>query len=266
MRNNDDPRNYVYRTPELAKHYSHQRASWSDFYPSERAVIERLELGAGSRVIDMGCACGGLGVALRERFEVVDYWGVDINSECIERAPTVCPHGQFVAGDFLDITERLPRDFDLAASLGCADWNVQTEDLLRALFAHVKVGGHLLYSCRLSQDQPRSPGVTCAAQDIVFDEDVGASACPEEAPYKVYRLEQVLGLLLGLGPVREIIAHGYFGDVPKTVKGLPWKRVFYLVCAVERASEDGPPRLRLNVDPGLLVGEHAGHGIPEGPP
>src|SRR5262249_44954405 len=59
-------RNVSYQTPELARYFSGHRDKWGDFYPSERWIVSRVarEAGGLGRVLDAGCASGGLGRAL----------------------------------------------------------------------------------------------------------------------------------------------------------------------------------------------------------
>ena len=245
-------KNVHYSTDHLPEFYSSHRIGWEALYPSEKVILEKLPLNAESRVIDLGSACGGLGVALRERFGITAYTGIDISADCIAAAPAICPHGDFHAGDFLDLHETLPADFDLACSLGAADWNVQTEALLAALAEHVKPGGHLLFTCRTTNQLP-TDGMVEARQAIVFAAE--SSGDVEYAPYKVYALPRVLQMVTAACPARRVLGYGYWGDVPSAVEGLPWSRVFYLVLAVEKAAADftGAARVELDVALDMIV-------------
>jgi hypothetical protein len=67
--------NIDYKTGWLSEYFSAHRIQWDQFYPSEHTVIEALAPGVESDILDVGCGCGGLGLALRERFGVTRYEG-----------------------------------------------------------------------------------------------------------------------------------------------------------------------------------------------
>ena len=72
-------KNIKYSSKELVEFYSCSRQRWDEFYPSERWVFDKV---AGKNkklgdILDVGCACGGLGIALSNRFMLTSYKGVD---------------------------------------------------------------------------------------------------------------------------------------------------------------------------------------------
>ena len=238
--------NIHYQTKELVKYFSNNRIGWNKLYPSERKVFEKCDLSYDSRVIDMGCACGGAGVALKEKFNIEKYVGVDINSDCIDHAPEICPWGQFFPGDFLRLYNSLDSDFDLGLSLSCADWNVQTEDLLSALFSRVRNGGELIFSCRLTNVDHEN-GVFEAEQKILFGGDNEKAA--EIAPYKVYNFSKMLDIISSIGFVQSIYGFGYSGVPPENVINLPLNKVYYVVFKlVKSLTGKHVDNMRLNFD------------------
>lgn len=116
--------NIVYRTEELARFYASNRLRWEQFYPSERAIFERVaaRFGPPRTVLDAGCAVGGLGGALQERFGTLEaYTGVDINPQVIALANQRAePWQRFLCADVA--TAALPEPFQWVVSLSCADW------------------------------------------------------------------------------------------------------------------------------------------------
>ena len=81
--------NIVYHTDQIARFYQQNRVRWGEFYESERVIFERLaeRFGPPRTILDAGCAAGGLGLALQERFGTVErYTGIDINPQVIELA------------------------------------------------------------------------------------------------------------------------------------------------------------------------------------
>lgn len=244
--------NIVYKAEELSAFYSRHRIGWEKLYPSEKCVFDKMGLDSSDRVLDLGCACGGLGVALAERFGIRDYVGVDINKQCIEHAPKVCPWGTFINDDFLNVFDNFPHSFDLGLSLSAADWNIQTEAMLSALFSRIRVGGRLVLSCRLASE--RIVGECLEVEQYVCFEESLVESATETAPYKVYSLPKILRILRAIGNVAEIAGYGYWGKVPPSVRGLPVDRVFYLVATVSKAeSRVAAPRLSLDVCTDLLT-------------
>ena len=103
--------NIHYSSPELSQFYAHRRTRWQDFYPSERWIFTRAagEKKTLGRVLDAGCAVGGLRNALAERFNIHSYMGVDINPQCIAIAKT----------KFLSKTEEVQSTFICSDILDC---------------------------------------------------------------------------------------------------------------------------------------------------
>ncbi len=239
--------NIVYQTKNISEYYGAERIRWDEFYPSERAVIEYVNPSANSAVIDMGCACGGLGLALKERFGISNYTGVDINVQAINYARQMQPAAKFYSDDFLKISEQFTGAYDLAFSLSCADWNVQTVELLRALFGSLKSGGKMIVSSRLT-NLDSVVNVAEARQRIAFGENTEST---EWAPYKVYRLKTFLDIFMKIGDVSEIYGFGYWGKAPATVEGLGFNDIFYMVFAIEKKVGAVSPRIKINA-PNLL--------------
>lgn len=125
MKNN----NITYTTKEISKFYSRSRISWDELYPSEKYIFEKVsgEMGGLGSLLDVGCACGGLGLALQTRFKLNRYTGIDINKEAIQTAREIKDQlkipNDFFCGDILDLSDLPGKPFQTVVSLGCADWN-----------------------------------------------------------------------------------------------------------------------------------------------
>lgn len=230
--------NIAYRSPELARYYAANRNSWSALYPSERWVFSRLA-GASRRlghVLDVGCACGGLGRALAGRFRVSSYTGVEINREAVEagRLARFPVPARLVAGDILKV--RLGRRYDLVTSLSCADWNLRTADIVAACWRLVRPGGSFVISLRLTPGR----GVNDIRRSWQAIDFSGATRGPERANYVVFGVREALAMLAGLRP-ESLGAYGYWGR-PSATARTPFRELVFAVFWARRPEGRPPER------------------------
>jgi SAM-dependent methyltransferase len=222
-------RNIVYQTEQLVRYFSRNRVTWPQFYESERAIIDGLGLDAGRSVLDVGCGCGGLGLALSERYGVVDYTGVEINAAAAEAARVMNPRAEILCGDILQLSrvELGGRQFDVVFSLSCVDWNVQFADMLASAWSHVARGGYLVATFRLS-DRRGCADMTQSYQYINFD---GARE-GERAAYVVLNARDLIQAIIGFDPA-EISAYGYWGEPSKTAV-TPYERLCFCAFSIRK--------------------------------
>jgi len=241
--------NIVYGTDEIARYFAQNRVKWSQFYESERVIISRLGIDHNHKILDIGCGCGGLGLALRDQFAAENYTGVEINRQAAKAAREMNPKGQILCGDILDLrrAELDERRFDVVFSLSCVDWNVQFEDMLNAAWEFVLPGGHLVATFRLinaegCNDADRS------YQYINFD---GIRA-GERASYVVLNAKSVFQDLLSFDP-DDINAYGYWGT-PSASAVTPYERLCFSAFSIRKrnGSAGGPPRFDLNLPAEIL--------------
>jgi SAM-dependent methyltransferase len=227
--------NIEYKSPEIERFYRKHRTRWEHFYESERVVFERLGIGENTSVLDVGCGCGGLGLALKERFGVTRYTGVEINAQAAEAAKEVCPWGRFLAADILapPAGSLDTAVFDVVVSLGCIDWNVRFEDMLAAAYAYVGKGGHFVSSFRIAR-APSETDMRRSFQHINFD----GKKEGEIAPYVVLNTADLVARLTALAP-RRIGGYGYWGH-PSPTAVTPFSAVGFVVVAVEKG--DAPSK------------------------
>lgn len=250
----DETKSATYQSAEILEYYKSHRNSWEGLYPSEKKIIEEIQDLDSSKVLDMGCACGGLARALRERFNTQNYTGVEINRECVRLASELHPWAKFHSGDFLDVYNSLDSDYDVVFSLSCADWNINTKELFTALFSKLKVGGKMVFSCRLAADLPAHNDSYLARQEILFSDPVeDIRSDNETAPYRIFTLSGILKLLQGIGNVDAIRGYGYWGPIPKTVISPPVNRLHYTVFSIQKSKVDAVPRIILDLDSDFLI-------------
>jgi SAM-dependent methyltransferase len=215
--------NLRYSTEEILHYFSQHRRCWEDFYPSEKWIFERL---AGSakqmgRVLDVGCATGGLGRALSERFAMKEYVGVDINPQVIEAAQHdqtyPVPSRRFIQGDILEVEDLAKQGFDVVFSLSCADWNVRTYDIIKTCWQYVKEGGHFVLTLRLTPAASLTDFAKSFQYIFAGDRLPDRVEGLEKAAYVVLNVWEVLRFLAGLKPrAIKITAYGYWGKPSAT--------------------------------------------------
>jgi SAM-dependent methyltransferase len=242
-------KNIVYRTDQIAQYFAHNRVSWPQFYESERVIIERLGLDASRSILDVGCGCGGLGLALRERFGVEDYTGVEINERAAETGRRLNPKARILKGDILDLSEGALKDkrFDVVFSLGCVDWNVCFSDMLAAAWKHVLPGGRFVSTFRLT-DEAGCRDIAKIYQDINYD----GIPTGERAAYVVLNAKDLMRDLNAFSPA-EIDAFGYWG-APSASAVTPYKRLCFAAFSIRKgeAASAGAPRCRLELPAEIL--------------
>lgn len=236
--------NIHYQTPHLASYFMNHRRCWDEFYPSERWVFERIGglPGGFGRVLDVGCAVGGLGRALEEKFPLRAYVGVDIHAGAIDAARQAAPlkaPSRFECGDIVSSSNIEDATFDTVASLSVADWNVETNAIIDACWRKVAPGGRLIISLRLTEGEgTRDPDKSY--QPIVPATDFAAQDADqlETAPYVVLNGCEALRLFLDLKPApSEILGYGYWG-APSDTATTPYERLAFAVFAVTRSNGD----------------------------
>jgi SAM-dependent methyltransferase len=236
-------KNIKYQTPEISRYFSENRVTWPQFYRSERVVIEQLGLGTVHQVLDIGCGCGGLGLALREKFGVTQYTGVEINLAAAQAAIGLNPNARIINGDILEVgrTKLLGQYFDAVFSLSCVDWNVRFQDMLLAAWTYVKPGGYLVSTFRLS-DGEGCLDFDKSYQFINFEGVLEG----ERAAYVVLNYHSLLQQLGAFNPL-EINAFGYWG-APSASAVTPYQQLCFAAFTIRKRHDSEICPMRLNLD------------------
>ena len=235
--------NIVYQTDLIARYFSRNRVAWQQFYESERVVIDQLHLNRHHEILDIGCGCGGLGMALRDRFGIENYTGVEINASAAEAGRVMNPKAHIVCGDILDLGPNgfQDRRFDVVFSLSCVDWNVRFSDMLAAAWNYVLPGGHLVATFRLTAEEGCSD-FQRSYQYINFD------GIPEgeRASYVVLNARSLIEQLSAFNP-SEINAYGYWG-APSATAVTPYENLCFAALSIRKRKSDDVGALRCQLE------------------
>jgi len=231
-------KNINYRSNNIARFYREHRRRWNELYPSERWVFERVASDHGQigRVLDVGCAAGGLGDALAERFDTLQsYTGIDINEGAVESARALARNASYPAYFFAADICNWHRDgpaFDLVSALSVVDWNVEAARNLAACWDHVAPGGHFILSLRLTPGETICD-MSSSFQFIWFDPPP-VPANTERAPYNLFNTNEAIALFARQRPVPEkITVYGYWGPV-SAVARTPHERLIFSVATLRK--------------------------------
>lgn len=242
--------NIPYQTPNIANFYSKQRVKFDQFYDSEKLAIRKLDLRTSDKVLDIGCGCGGLGLALFDQFGITEYTGVEINELAVLEARRMNHRATVHHGDFLKISNTLilGEKFDRVFSLSCIDWNIQFDEMLFTAWNHVANGGSLVATFRLASPE-RIDKQFESFQYINFEGKLSG----EKAPYLVFNLQELLEKLTGLFP-SSISANGYFGSPSKTAV-TPYKKICFAAFIMTKGigQQVQKPHLDLQIPEELLL-------------
>ena len=222
-------KNIVYQTDKLARYFVQNRVSWAQFYESERQIIKQLQLDSQQKVLDVGCGCSGLGIALRDQFGVENYTGVEINEAAAEAGRLINPKVNIICGDILDLSKNSLKDklFDVVFSLSCVDWNVCFSDTLEAIWDHVLPDGYLVVTLRLTPKDGCND-IATSYQYIDFDGNMEG----ELASYVVLNAKLLIDELISFEP-SEINSYGYWGT-PSTNAVTPYDRLCFAAFSVRK--------------------------------
>lgn len=242
-------KNIAYRTDQIARYFAQNRVSWGQFYASERVIIERLGPQLHHEILDIGCGCGGLGLALKEKFGVETYTGVEINAPAAAVARTLNADAVIHCGDVLEISRTALQDrcFDIVFSLSCVDWNVQYEDMLAVAWKHVRPGGSLVATFRLRPDEGCNR-LDQSYQYINYDGLLEG----EQAAYVVLNARDLVMQLSSFDP-SAIDAYGYWG-VPSATAVTPYQSLCFSAFSVRKRGDNdlGDTNYRLDLPSEIL--------------
>ena len=188
--------------------------------------------------MDVGCACGGLYNALKNKYGEINYTGIEINQNAASVAKAKYPNISIFNSDFNEFQLNNNTKYDIVFSLSCFDWNLgQTENILESFYTMlnnswslVDNGGFLILSLRLDET------------DTIFDSNISYQYINYEgklegeiANYGILSINDCLSLLSKLEP-KKILAKGFIGNPSKTAI-TPKNELCFCVFAIQKLND-----------------------------
>lgn len=226
-------KNIFYKTDKIKSYFSKHRIRWDQFYKSERVILTNTLTGFDSQsILDIGCGCGGLGLALQEQFNISNYTGIEINTQAAKFAQELNPVAEIICADFLELEpQKLPfGQFDVVISLSCIDWQLNFDSMFKRAWLYVKPGGNFVFSLRLT-DGIGVNDINSSYQFINYD---GVRE-GEIAPYVILNAKDLMHMLIALGPSK-ISGFGFYGP-PSSTAVTEYKELCFTVFAVKKPAE-----------------------------
>lgn len=220
-------RNINYKTEEISNFFKKNRIKWNHLYLSEKKSINYIFNNSNIKtVLDVGCACGGLGSILKKKFKIKEYTGIEINKNAALIAQK--KHKNIFNKDFLNFNTQ--KKFDLSVSLSCIDWQNNFQKMLNKLWSHTKNNGYMLLTSRLTEDKTMN-SINKSFQYINYH----GQKYGEKAPYVVFNFSEFLSIIKLLGP-EEIYVNGYYGQ-PSYTAVTPYKKIFFCGVVVKKSNK-----------------------------
>ncbi|WP_316193064.1 MULTISPECIES: class I SAM-dependent methyltransferase [unclassified Bradyrhizobium] len=211
--------------------------------PVSQILIERIAAKPGDRILDIGCGCGGLSIALAGQVAPGgSVLGVDISAPMLERARAVAPAGlpaEFVLAD-ATVYPFAPASLDLLVSrfgvMFFADPVASFANIRRAL----KPGGRVVFACW--REPKANPWMIAPLQAVYRHVPKLPEMAPEDPGPFAFASEARVARILGEAGFSDVAleAHALSLDIARG-QGLE--------AAVESAFEIGPASRALEGHP-----------------
>lgn len=135
------------------------RSTEEELFYSEKYFLNRI-VKKGQKILDVGCATGGLYNILKKKVGYLDYTGLEIDPLCVKAAKKMYPEATFIAGNFLD--NKFEDDtFDIVISMLVMSMQPNYKKFISELVRVCR--GYILFDTRLKYE-----GSTVIDKDISY--------------------------------------------------------------------------------------------------
>ena len=143
-------KNINFKSPDISNFFSKNRVKWHHLYPSEKDVFKFLfKKYTPKSILDIGCACGGLGHIFSKKLPNSSYTGIEINDLAYCEAKKNFKNIHNI--DFMKFNSNLK--YDLCISLSCIDWQNNFDKMFIKAWNHVSKNGYLFLTARLTNER-----------------------------------------------------------------------------------------------------------------
>jgi trans-aconitate methyltransferase len=232
-------------------YFSNNRNDFEDFYTTEKIIIDRIFSNEKiNKVLDIGCACGGLYNALKNKYGEISYTGIEINDAAAKIAKNKYPEVSIINSDFNEFQLYNLEKFNVVFSLSCFDWNLGiTNDILLSFYNmlnsswdFVEEGGYLILSLRLDENETIFDSkISC--QYINYEDKLEG----EIANYGILSINDFISIIKKLQPSK-VLANGFIGKPSKTAI-TPKNELCFSVFAIQKPKKNQKiTEIELNID------------------
>lgn len=186
------------------------------------------------KLIDVGCACGGLYPALLQINKNIIYSGLDIDKESIDFAKSTYKNIDFYNTDFMSFFKTSSIKYDIIISLSCIDWNTidsdfEFQDVIQMLFDNLKTEGSLIISLRIHKT--RSYFNSKKSFQILTQGEKKI-----KASYGVISETELLKCLKSLN-IKKLTASAFYGK-PSSTAITPEKKLLFCVLGITKGKKE----------------------------
>lgn len=196
---------YKYWDSDAAlKKYDEVR-SWEQRFRSEVFFLEKI-IKPGMSVLDVGCAAGDLYLALKEKCQDIDYTGLDITANMLQKAKKICHGAKFIHGNLLvSIPFAKGTVFDSVTATGVFQHEPEFTVLLQRMLELSKQ--YVLFDLKLFH-----------THKTICDIDIAYCNHEPRIFFIVYNIHELIQQLLQISNLESISIFGYYSGVNKSVR------------------------------------------------
>ncbi|MEK9652322.1 MAG: class I SAM-dependent methyltransferase [Betaproteobacteria bacterium] len=178
-----------------------RRSSWLQLFHSEQKILKRLNCGFES-VLDVGCALGSMSNVFEAIWPNIQYTGLDVSAEMINRAKKSFPQHRFITTNVLDYRGTGINDFVFAT--GVCQHEPQFKEAIVKLIE--LAGKYVTFDCKIIH-----------GHSSVIDVDKSYCNHDDRLFYILVEYKDLLNILKAATNIKSIYLYGYYAKVSEKV-------------------------------------------------
>lgn len=229
MKRTEDYNAMAWGHESILNYFDKKRLTTDDIYPSEWFFI-RQKMAEGIRVLDIGCAKGGLANVMTEHLQDFTYVGVDINEQMIAGAKKRYPNHEFHHVKENDFSVLGNQSFDLVICLGILHLHESWRNTIKTAWSHTK--HHLILDLR------ETHLMSIENKDIAYFkmdfDNVSVPSSDYILPYNIINSAEALAAIMDLCPKSSKISHYGYTHTVSDLAVCPLQNIMANVYCIER--------------------------------